>query len=202
MRPRRGAPGQNAVGLPTAVNSPIAISWHYPKNRLQSLRMAKSARGPTGLLVGHSVTRSHRSSVGVLPATNGPKTLCFTKQLHCTTAHSRTGIHRPVGRHAHDTTAHQWYNTIRSMLRVKHINILCGYNIEFLSVRAGDTQCYGSNSKCYQLITLAIHPTIILSDQYVSSLPADIPMRVRWDGILSRYGLCDKGARNDAGEIK
>jgi hypothetical protein len=70
--------GENAVGQPTAVCSPIAISRHYVENRLQSLR-ADSSAGGTIELSGHSGTSSHRARVVVLPATDGPKTLCFTE---------------------------------------------------------------------------------------------------------------------------
>ena len=70
--------GEIAVGQPTAVCSPIAISRHYVENRLQSLR-ADSSAGGTIELSGHSGTSSHRARVVVLPATDGPKTLCFTE---------------------------------------------------------------------------------------------------------------------------
>ena len=45
MRRRRRVPGQNALGQPTAVTSSIALSRHYAKNRLQSLRVDSSAGG-------------------------------------------------------------------------------------------------------------------------------------------------------------
>jgi len=79
------------------------------------------------------------------------------------------------------------------MLRMKPINILCRYNGEFLSVRAGGTHCNDSDFKGYQLITLAICTIIILPDQYSSSFPAAIQMRVR-GGLISSYGLRDKRA--------
>ena len=37
--------GQNAAGQPTAVSGPIALSRHYAKNRIQSLRVDSSAGG-------------------------------------------------------------------------------------------------------------------------------------------------------------
>ena len=88
------------------------------------------------------------------------------------------------------------------MLRIKPINILYRYNGEFLSVRAGGTHCNDSDFRGYQLITLAIyiyiyiyiHTIIILSDQYSSSFPAAIQMRVRWEGLISSYGLRNKRA--------
>jgi hypothetical protein len=96
--------------------------------------------------------------------------------------------------HVTEKNAQQWHNTNRLMLRMKPINILCSYNGEFLRVRAGGTHCYDSDIKGYQLITLAIYTTIILSDKYGSSLPAAIQMRVGWEDLLSSYGLCDKRA--------
>jgi hypothetical protein len=80
------------------------------------------------------------------------------------------------------------------MLRIKPINILCRYNGEFLSVRAGGTHCNDSDFKGYQLITLAICTIIILSDQYSSSFPAAIQMSVWWEDLISSYGLRDKRA--------
>lgn len=66
--------GYNAAVL----YSPIAISRHYVENRLQTLRVDSSAGGTTELS-GHSITNSHRARVAVLPATDGPNTLCFTE---------------------------------------------------------------------------------------------------------------------------
>jgi hypothetical protein len=80
------------------------------------------------------------------------------------------------------------------MLRMKALNILCRYNGEFLSVRAGGTHCYGRDIKGYQLITLAIYTIIIFSDQYDSSLPAAIQMRVGWEDLLRSNDLCDERA--------
>jgi hypothetical protein len=96
--------------------------------------------------------------------------------------------------HVTEQNAQQWHNTNRLMLRMKPINILCRYNGEFLSVRADGIYCYDSDIKGYQIITLAIYTIIILSDQYGSSLPAAIQMRIGWESLLSSYDLCDKRA--------
>ena len=84
--------GYNVAGL----YSPIVISRHYVENRLQSLRVDSYAGGTVPQLSGHSGTRSHRGSMAVLPATNGPKTLCFTEQSHYTVALYRAGNHKAI----------------------------------------------------------------------------------------------------------
>ena len=72
------------------------------------------------------------------------------------------------------------------MLRLKPINIMCRYNGEFLSVRAGGTFCYDSDIKGYQIITLAIYRSLF----YLSNKVRHFPLR-GGEGLLSSYGLCD-----------
>ena len=94
MRPRRSVPVQNAVGEPTAVRSPIALSRHYAKNRLQSLRVDSSAGGTVPELSGHSGTSSHRARAVVLLAANGPN--------RCASQNSRTILRHSIGQETTD----------------------------------------------------------------------------------------------------